>query len=74
MSLEVLRGPLCNSSEHVILLMYTPVNSKLNPSLYIGVCVRACVRACVCDLCLWIASSPELLLSFSATRTHLLHY
>ena len=24
MSLEVLHGPLCNSSEHVTLLMYTP--------------------------------------------------
>ena len=65
--------------------VYT-TNSKLNLSLYtVGaqllamscvLCVNQLLSVCVYDLCLWIASSLELLLSFSTPRDtiHSGHY
>ena len=88
MSLEVLQGPLCNSSGHVILLIYSPQSRNLiYVSLRTGaqiiamscicvLCVDQLLSVCVYDFCLWIASSSELLLSFSTPRDtiHSGHY
>ena len=61
-----------------------PTNSKLDLSLHTGaqiiamscICVDQLLSVCVYDLCLWIASSSELLLSFSTPRDtiHSGHY